>query len=356
MPKLEIAPLTQWITAAAVDHSEELPDRLASRLGLSRRRVSKLLNHLVAAQWLRREGAPRRPLWRPGALRQVVQPYSLQGLTEDRPWRRDFAPYFELPLHVQRMAQHTFAELLNNAIEHSGGTTVTVSMRQTPLQLQLLVSDDGCGLFERIARSFAIDEPHLAMLELSKGKLTSAPDRHAGHGLFFSAALADVFEVRANGVTFQRRAWQHGEWHAGRPGGALARRPGTSVYIAVQLTTERTLEGVLRSHSESGSGFDFSCTRVPLQLLAQASGQGTDGDDVVLLSRAEARRATARLALFRRAEIDFSGVGHVGHGFADELLRVTRREHKDLELIPIGTAPHVAAMLDTITCAAPRPT
>jgi signal transduction histidine kinase len=46
------------------------------------------------------------------------------------------------------MAQHAFTELLNNAIDHSGGTQVTVSMRQTPLHLQLLVSDDGCGLFD----------------------------------------------------------------------------------------------------------------------------------------------------------------------------------------------------------------
>jgi hypothetical protein len=36
------------------------------------------------------------------------------------------------------------------------------------------ISDDGRGLFDKINESFALDEPHLAMLELSKGKLTSA--------------------------------------------------------------------------------------------------------------------------------------------------------------------------------------
>jgi anti-sigma regulatory factor (Ser/Thr protein kinase) len=36
------------------------------------------------------------------------------------------------------------------------------------------------------------------MLELSKGKLTSEPDRHNGRGLFFTSRLADVFDLHAN--------------------------------------------------------------------------------------------------------------------------------------------------------------
>jgi len=65
-------------------------------------------------------------------------------------------------------------------------------LRQTPLQAQLLVSDDGCGIFNRIAQGFGIQDPRLALLELSKGKLTSDPAAHCGHGLYFTARLADV--------------------------------------------------------------------------------------------------------------------------------------------------------------------
>ena len=240
--RLDIAPLTQWITAAALTHGNELAGAVAERLGVTPRRAGNALRALETAQWIVREGTPRRPHWRPGALRQVVQRYATAGLTEDAPWRRDFAPCFVLPAAVQRMARHAFTELVNNAIEHSGGTQVTVSMRQTPLQLQLLISDDGLGLFERIARSFAIDEPQLAMLELSKGKLTSAPERHSGHGLFFAAQMADVIDIQANGVSYQRRAWEPGQWHAGAR--RAPARAGTSVYLAIQLDTPRTLETV----------------------------------------------------------------------------------------------------------------
>lgn len=334
-----LAQATQWITAAAQAHPQDLAQHVMLRLAFSRQRAARLLKALQTAQWLVNSGSPRRPHWQPGALRQVVHQYPLAGLQEDLPWRQDFAPHFALPGEVQKMAQHAFTELLNNAIDHSGGTQVTVSMRQTPLQLQLLVSDDGVGLFERIAQSFAIDDPLLAMFELSKGKLSSAPAWHCGRGLFYTARLADVFDIHANSAGFQHRAWCDEFW---RPARALP-RVGTSVYLAIALDTERTLDGVLRSHSLHGQGYAFDSTEVPLALLAPPGG------GAMLLSRADARRVTARLPRFGRAAIDFSGIESVGHGFADELFRVFRREHPSVELQAKKMAPAVGAMVASIS-------
>lgn len=52
--------------------------------------------------------------------------------------------------------------------------------------------------FERIQQRFGIGYSAIAILELSKGKLTSAPDRCGGHGLFFTSRKADVFDLHAN--------------------------------------------------------------------------------------------------------------------------------------------------------------
>lgn len=337
MKSRDLAAVTSWITAAAAESGAQLPARVVERLGISRRAALALLRRLEAAQWLVHEGSPRRRSWRPGALRQVVQRYALAGLQEDLPWSRDFAPHFALPPAVARMARHAFTELINNAVDHSGGTQVTVSMRQTPLQLQLLVSDDGCGLFERIAGAHAIDDPTLAMLELSKGKLSSQPDRHSGRGLFFTSRLADVFDLHANASAFQYRGWDHRSWHRSRP---MARQ-GTSVYFAIALDTARTLDAVLRAHSLDGDGYGFDRTVVPLRLLV-------DVDGGALESRAQARRVASRLHQFRRAELDFSGIGELGHGFADELFRVAAQDHPALQMVPVGAAPRVTAMIDSV--------
>jgi anti-sigma regulatory factor (Ser/Thr protein kinase) len=335
MSKIDLASLTRWITPAAVRCGDELPGHLMTEMGINRRRANLLLKRLVALQWLTRTGTPRKPQYRPGPLRQVVKHYALEGLQEDLPWKLDFAPYFELPVEVRRMAQHAFTELLNNAADHSGGHSVTVSMRQNPLQIQLLVSDDGCGLFERIAQTFAIHDPQLALLELSKGKLTTLPLHHSGHGLFFSSQLADVFDIHANHSAFQRRAWERLAWRQGRQ----AHRGGTSIYLAISLDTTRTLQDVMRAHSVVESSRRFDHTVVPLHLLAS---------DSVLASRADAKRAVARLAQFRRAEIDFAGITDVSHGFADEMFRVFSREHPEVELVPVGMSSDVAAMVQSV--------
>ena len=336
MKTRDLAAITQWITAAATDAGADLPLAVMKRLSIGRRAALTLLRKLVAAQWLVHEGSVRKGLWKPGALRQVVKRYALDGLQEDLPWARDFAPYFTLPPEVQRMAQHAFTELLNNAIDHSGGTQVTVSMRQTAMHLQLLVSDDGCGLFQRIETAFDIADPGLAMLELSKGKLTTQPQCHTGRGLFFTSRMADIFDLHANATAYQYRGFGRRSWHRGKP---IARQ-GTSIYMAIALDTTRTLDSVIKAHSLDGAGYGFERTVVPLQLLL-ASTTGLE-------SRAQAKRVAQRLNRFRRAELDFTGVTDVGHGFADEMFRVAAQGLPGVDLVPVGMAPRVQALVDSV--------
>ncbi len=333
MPRPTLASVSTWITPAAIHHADDLIAHVMQRLDISRRRARRLLDALTQAQWLVQEGSRRRPHFRPGPLRQVVKRFDLHGLAEDRPWAEDFAPCFDLRPNVARLAQHAFTELVNNAVDHSGGTGVTVSVRQTALHLQMLVSDDGCGLFQRIARAWHIDDPRLAMLELGKGKLTTQPTRHLGQGLFYVARAADVFDLHANRCGFQRRPGRRG-WSDVR----AMEHPGTSVYLAIALDTPRTLDEVLRSHAQNGYGLDD--TEVSLRLLT--------GTHTWLESRAQARRATAGLAAFRRARLDFSGIDDIGPAFADEVFRVFAQAHPQVQLVAEDTAPRVATMIAAV--------
>ena len=61
----------------------------------------------------------------------------------------------------------------------------------------------------------------------------------------------------------------------------------------------------------------------------------------------------ARLQRFRRVELDFEGLAEVGHGFADELLRVFHHQHPEVELVPVNMAPKVAALIESVQEAEP---
>ncbi|HEV8689515.1 MAG TPA: DUF4325 domain-containing protein [Ideonella sp.] len=334
MARIELAQVTTWITRVAEEHPADLAKAVAGRAGCGIGKARGLVKQLVELGWLQRQGEGRKARYSPGRLRQIVQRYPLAGLNEDLPWSRDFAPHFELPKNVRQMMQHAFTELLNNAIDHSEGQFVTVSMRQTPAHLQLLVSDDGRGLFDKIREGFDIEDPAMAMLELSKGKLTSQPERHTGRGLYFTSRLADVFDLHANAVAFQHREWDPRSWKQGR----AMRQSGSAIYLAITLDTARTLDEVMRSASLDAQNYSIERTTLPLRLIAN--------EDVGLESRAQARRVAARLTEFKQAELDFTGIEHIGQGFADELFRVFGRNQSAVRLVVKNASPRVTAMID----------
>lgn len=156
-------------------------------------------------------------------------------------WQCDFARAFALPEPLLQIVRCLFCELLNNAIRHSGGDQVTVSVRQTPAHVHLLVSDNGRGLFDSIDARFGLKDPMQAMSELASGKLSTQAHAPGAHGLHFAVCLADVIELHANGAAFRS--------HAQPAPGVSARSAmpcnGTSVFAAVSLDTERSIESVI---------------------------------------------------------------------------------------------------------------
>jgi len=334
MARIELAQVTTWITLLARERPADLVRAVAERAGCGPGKARSLVRQLLELGWLQAAGEGRKIRFAPGRLRQIVVRYPLAGLDEDLPWARDFAPHFDLPRNVRQMAQHAFTELLNNAIDHSEGQSVTVSMRQTPAHLQLLVSDDGRGLFDKIREGFEIEDPAMAMLELSKGKLTSAPERHTGRGLYFTSRLADVFDLHANAFAFQHREWDAQSWKQGR----AMRQQGSAIYLAIALDTSRTLDDVMRSASLDARNYSIERTTLPLRLIVN--------EDTGLESRAQARRVASRLTEFKQAELDFTGIDHIGQGFADELFRVFGRNQSAVQLVVKNASPRVTAMID----------
>ncbi|MCW7540826.1 DUF4325 domain-containing protein [Aquabacterium sp. A7-Y] len=329
MQRLNRIDLQRWITTGATLHPRDLAAQASLRFGVGRSTISRALRELIDSGWLQREGRSR-PHYRPGALREVTRSYAIAGLDEQTPWERDFTPCFDLPPGVAGLAHHAFTELLNNAIDHSGGRQVTVSMRQNRTHLHLLVSDDGCGAFERIRSAFAIDDPRLALLELSKGKLTTQPERHTGRGLFFTSRLFDVFDLYANGLVFQHQHWQRRDWLSANP----LHRPGTTVFMSLPLNTARTLAQVYEEHYGEASRADFARTVVPMRLARLA------GED--LESRAQAKRIVSRFERFETVELDFADIPAIGQAFADELFRVFAQQHPGVTLRPVNMSAAVA--------------
>jgi anti-sigma regulatory factor (Ser/Thr protein kinase) len=332
MARLELATLTRTITADALAHPTDLGPMLARRHSVSRGTMTKQIKRLVDSGWLERTGVTR-PNFKPGVQREVTTEYTVDGLDEHTPWLRDVHPVLQLSPAVARIAQHVFGELLNNAIDHASATQVTVSVRQTPTHLHILIGDNGDGVFKQLAKKANLPDAQRAALEISKGRLTTQPECHGGRGLFFVARLVDAMNLQSNGQVLQ---WRHrGESVQFRS--HPLNRTGTTVFVSLALDSTVRPTDAYSAFGSEDAPLDFSRTQVPLRLL-------TD-NGLTLDSRAQARWVVSRLEMFATAELDFDGVDDVGPSFIDEVFRVYAKAHPEVRLQPTKTSQRIEKLL-----------
>jgi hypothetical protein len=153
--------------------------------GISRQSVHAHLAQLVKMGYLIATGNTKARSYSLGPVRSHTAIFPLERLDESKIYYRDFGFVFaDLPPEIENICHYGFTEILNNAIDHSGGTTATINVERNAERITFSISDNGEGIFNHIARILHLIDPRESLLELSKGKLTTDPDHHTGQGIF----------------------------------------------------------------------------------------------------------------------------------------------------------------------------
>lgn len=327
------------IDAAALravgEHPRDLVSMVAAQLGLSRARVNTQVRALVESGYLRSTGGTR-PVYQRGPHRKFSRRYPRVGLAEDRVWFQDLQPLLDdLPRNVLDIAHHGVTEMVNNAVDHSDGQTVQVQMDCDAERLLLAIDDDGIGIFRKITRALDLPDQRLALLELSKGKLTTDPTRHSGEGIFFTSRAFDRFQIQSSGLHFDHDHRHDDDWLD-----ELETHPGdggTAVYMELARDSARRIGEVFDAFSSGPDDYDFAKTVVPVRLARVG--------DENLVSRSQAKRLLQRVERFRSVVLDFEQVSGIGQAFADEIFRVFANAHPEVELMAVNAVPEVQQMI-----------
>ena len=327
--------------------------RLAGEeFGVGRQAVGRHLRRLVEEGALRQSGRTNSRVYRLAVLREWTETYAIGGgPDEDLVWRSDVAAVLDgLPGNVRDIWHHGFTEMFNNAVEHSAGSMIVVAVTTTAATAEMQIQDDGVGIFRKIRRERGLLDERHALFELSKGKLTTDPQRHTGEGIFFTSRMFDAFEILSGGVFFSHEIDREEDWLLERPESV----DGTAVFMRLDNDASRTTREVFDRFTDDDEDVPvFSKTVVPVRLAQY-------GDDR-LISRSQAKRVLARVDRFSTVLLDFRGVPTIGQAFADEVFRVFRRAHPDLNIIPINENADVKRMIAraqstrNVEAAAPNP-
>ena len=197
----------------------------------------------------------------------------------------------------------------------------------------MAVIDFGVGIFNKIQKTFKLNDPRDAILELTKGKLTTDPQRHTGEGIFFTSRMFDRFSILSEKLYFAHRA-EGDDWLLEDEKPIV----GTLVEMIIDPLSTRTVQTVFNKFSSSKDDFGFFKTHVPVRLARYGNEN--------LVSRSQAKRLLSRFERFGEIILDFKGVSTIGQAFADEIFRVFRQDHPDINIYPINISSQIKRMIN----------
>jgi anti-sigma regulatory factor (Ser/Thr protein kinase)/biotin operon repressor len=310
---------------------------VANATGLSRQAVHQHLRRLAQEGLVDPVGQGRATHYLPGAAWEAPSPapsthaFPTAGLEETLVWDRLVETHEalrQLPRNVEDILHYSVTELVNNAIDHSDADEVVVAVVTREDRIEVTVRDRGHGVFRRVMEGLGLPTALEALQELSKGKVTTQPERHTGEGIFFVSKAVDEFSLEGGGLR-----WCVDNTREDMAVGSSAVTEGTRAWLSIGTTSKRSLREVFDRYTED---YEFTRTSTVIRLFAVG---------VKFVSRSEARRLVHGLDRFREVILDFRGVELVGQGFLDEVFRVWARAHPETRLRPVNMTEPVEFMV-----------
>lgn len=256
---------------------------------------------------------------------------------EDKIWRVYLYPKLKnFKKNVVDICHYGFTEMVNNVIDHSGAKSATISVEITVKEIKIVVYDEGIGIFRKIKHAFNLDDEQHAILELSKGKLTTDPERHTGEGIFFTSRMFDTFSIISSNIYFGHENAEN-DWLI-QSGQSPKNLTGTYITLIINTNSNRTLKEVFDEFASEDEDYHFNQTIVPVK-LAQYGNEN-------LISRSQAKRLLARFDIFKNVILDFQDIEFIGRAFADEIFRVFKKNNPEINILHVRANHQVGKMIE----------
>jgi anti-sigma regulatory factor (Ser/Thr protein kinase) len=230
--------------------------------------------------------------------------------------KRKTGIFLGLSKNVSRIIEYAFTEMLNNAIEHSKSKTIEVFMEKKEEIIHFDVFDKGIGIFNNIMKKKNLKNELEAIQDLMKGKQTTAPREHTGEGIFFTSKIADKLVIKSSKKKLIFNNILEDVFIKD-----IKNTKGTKVTFTIKQDSKRNIDSIFKKYSEGL--FDFGKTKVIVKLYKM---------DTEYISRSQARRIMSGLEKFKSILLDFNNVDTVGQAFADEIFRVWKSRHPNINV------------------------
>jgi anti-sigma regulatory factor (Ser/Thr protein kinase) len=328
--------IREFILQNVEAHPDTIATLAARKFSRSRAGIGVYLARLIADGLVVSEGSTRaRRYYLKPLIKKSFDLERMPPWTEDTVWREHILPLMGgINQNVVDVCQYGFTEMLNNVLDHSQSPDVHIRYEQTYTTINLVIRDHGIGIFNKIKDDFRLADARAALLELSKGKLTSDRRHHSGEGIYFTSRMFSRFIIFSGHLFYGTRR-DADDWLFETQDKDEDVK-GTCIVLSISTSAGWTMREVFDRYL--GDDIRFRKTHIPV-VLGRYPGEQ-------LVSRSQAKRILARVTDFTEVILDFTGVPEIGQAFADEIFRVFRNEHPGTPIIAVGTNEVVERMIN----------
>lgn len=263
-------------------------------------------------------------------------------LGEDHVYSQFISQHIQFKKNVNSIWNYAFTEMMNNAIEHSEAESILVGIFQNYLETQILIKDNGIGIFKNIQRFMKENKNETISLQecvslLFAGKFTTAQQYHTGEGIFFTSHIMDEFVIYSDDNFFTRNNFSSSQIEDSNLHNFMNMDKGTVVKMTLNNDSKKVLSEVFNIFAPVDEGF----VKTTIPIAHMFSG----GNPV---SRSEARRLLGSISVFTDINLDFSGVEEIGQGFAHELFVLGKQKYPHINLKTTNTCKIVENMIKRV--------
>lgn len=328
--------IQQFIIKNLPNHATDIVAIAMRKFSVTRTTVLRHLNYLIVENKATKTGRTRQiQYFLTRNLNKSIKIALPTKSNEFLLWKK----YFETPVRTFTnqntfdICEYGFTEMVNNVIDHSRAKQLILTSRAEKNNIILTIEDNGLGALYKLGKTLSLNDYRDVILELTKGKQTSDPEKHSGEGIFFSSKIFDYFTLESNGFCYSVDNIEKDYFLKTLE----PKTSGTKIILEIHRHAKRKLIDVFQSFQDP-ENFSFNRTYIHVE-LAKLEGER-------FISRSQAKRILRGLAeKFTHIVLDFKQVRIVGQGFVDEVFRVFKNQHSHIMIEYCNANPDVEFMI-----------
>ena len=300
------------------NHQKDIIQTAISRFGVSRQAVHKHMNSLIDDSKVLAHGTTKGRYYELVPTVNFSKSFVIDQSSSDLELvKKHIIPHFKpLPKNIYEIFEFSAFVLISNVIEHSSATKIFCKIYINHDNAHFVVSDNGVGIFGKIARKLKLTDLQLATLELAKGRLTNDPEDLAGAELNAVVRSFDTVKIESSKISLSYQSNDQ-KWKIKDS----VQKYGSRIHLIINPFSNKTCSETLFQVFNNENKY----MRIPLNLLQASKIK-------VMNSRNYVSNALRNVEGYEKIEFDFQNINLIGPTFANALISNTLKNNQYAEI------------------------